>query len=108
MPGFAGKISLYTGKNPVFDQYGIEIDIERALGRKVWLKSGGYIIIDQTEALTAIDVNTGKYVGKRNQEETILKTNLAFSYSSWLSIIISLTSWVNMSLTLRSIMFNSW
>ena len=54
----------------------MEIEISRALGRKVWLKSGGYIIVDQTEALTAIDVNTGRYVGKRTLEDTILKTNL--------------------------------
>ena len=52
------------------------MEISRALGRKVWLKSGGYIIIEQTEALTAIDVNTGRFVGKRDQEETILETNL--------------------------------
>jgi ribonuclease G len=60
----------------VFDHHGVEIEISRALGRKVWLKSGGYIIIDQTEALTTIDINTGRYVGKRTLEDTILKTNL--------------------------------
>src|SRR3989338_4873652 len=76
MPALKSKIDLYTGKDPIFDTYGIEIEIERALGRKIWLKSGGYIVIDQTEALVAIDVNTGRYVGKRNLEETILKTNL--------------------------------
>lgn len=69
-------IELYRGGEPIFEGYGLELEIERALGRKVWLKSGGYIVIDQTEALTTIDVNTGKFVGKRNQEETILKTNL--------------------------------
>lgn len=69
-------IELYTGSEPIFDAYDLEIEIERALGRKVWLKSGGSIVIDQTEALVAIDVNTGKFVGKRSQEETILKTNL--------------------------------
>lgn len=69
-------IELYTGQEPIFDSYGIELEIGRALDRKVWLKSGGYIVIDQTEALTAIDVNTGKFVGKRSQEETILQTNL--------------------------------
>ena len=69
-------IELYQGAEPIFDSYGMEVEIERALGRKVWLKSGGYIAIDQTEALNAIDVNTGKFVGKRSQEETILKTNL--------------------------------
>ncbi|MBI4378242.1 MAG: Rne/Rng family ribonuclease [Nitrospinae bacterium] len=76
MPGLKSRIELYTGKDPLFDAYGIDIEIERALGKKIWLKSGGYIIIEQTEALTAIDVNTGKFVGKRNPEETILKTNL--------------------------------
>jgi ribonuclease G len=61
---------------PIFDYYSIEIDIDEALHRKVWLKSGGYIIIEQTEALTSIDINTGRYVGKRSLEETIFKTNL--------------------------------
>ena len=67
---------MYEGSEPIFDHFSVEVDINRALGRKVWLKSGGYIIIDQAEALTAIDVNTGRYVGKRNLEDTILKTNL--------------------------------
>lgn len=71
-----GKIELYEGIEPIFDAYGIELDISRALGRKVWLKSGGYIVIDQTEAMTVIDVNTGKFVGKEELEDTILKTNL--------------------------------
>ncbi len=70
------KIELYEGQEPLFDAFGVELDISRAMGRKVWLKSGGYIVIDQTEAMTVIDVNTGKYVGKENLEETILKTNL--------------------------------
>ena len=69
-------VELHDGSEPVFDAYGIEVEIARALGKKVWLKSGGYIIIDQTEALTVIDVNTGKFVGKTNLEDTILKTNL--------------------------------
>jgi len=73
---FLGKIDLYEGIEPIFDAYGIEVDISRALGRKVWLKSGGYIVIDQTEAMTVIDVNTGKFVGKEELEDTILKTNL--------------------------------
>ncbi|RJO74296.1 MAG: Rne/Rng family ribonuclease [Myxococcales bacterium] len=76
LPNFKSNVELYEGPEPIFDHFGIEMDINRALGRKVWLKSGGYIIIDQAEALTAIDVNTGRYVGKRNLEETILKTNL--------------------------------
>jgi len=71
-----GKIELYEGTEPIFDAFGIELDISKALGKKVWLKSGGYIIIDQTEAMTVIDVNTGKFVGKEELEDTILKTNL--------------------------------
>jgi ribonuclease G len=73
---FLGQIELYEGTEPIFDAFGIEFDIARALGRKVWLKSGGYIVIDQTEAMTVIDVNTGKFVGKEELEDTILKTNL--------------------------------
>lgn len=76
MPNAVSKVELYTGREPIFDAYGIEIEISRALGRKVWLKSGGYIVIDHTEALTSIDVNTGRYVGKNTLEETILKINL--------------------------------
>ncbi|MFQ5559374.1 MAG: ribonuclease E/G [Nitrospinota bacterium] len=76
LPEVTEKIEPYRGKEPIFDAYGIEAEIERALGRKIWLKSGGSIVIDQAEALTAIDVNTGKFVGKKSQEETILKTNL--------------------------------
>ncbi len=70
------RIELYTGSAPIFDQFGVETKIDSNLGRKVWLKSGGYLIVDQSEALTAIDVNTGRYVGKRDLEETVLKTNL--------------------------------
>tara|TARA_B100000315_G_scaffold115921_1_gene106320 strand:- start:2928 stop:4472 length:1545 start_codon:yes stop_codon:yes gene_type:complete len=76
MPSFKSRVKLHNGKEPIFEAYGLEMEIEKALRRKVWLKSGGYITIDQTEALVAIDVNTGKYVGKENPEETILKTNL--------------------------------
>lgn len=75
-PRLHNKIALYDGREPIFDALGIELDISRALDRKVWLKSGGYIVIDQTEAMTVIDVNTGKFVGKENLENTILKTNL--------------------------------
>lgn len=75
-PRLEEKIELYTGTEPIFDAYGIELEISRSLGRRVWLKSGGYIVIDQTEAMTVIDVNTGKFVGKENLEDTILKTNL--------------------------------
>lgn len=78
MPERAGHIELYQGDEPIFDAYGIEDEIGRALSRKVPLPSGGYLIIDQAEALTAIDVNTGRFVGKgsRDLEETALKTNL--------------------------------
>lgn len=75
-PKLTTKIELYEGSEPIFDAYGIELEIPKTLGRRVWLKSGGYIVIDQTEALTAIDVNTGKFVGKATLEDTILKTNL--------------------------------
>jgi ribonuclease G len=70
------KIELYEETEPIFDAFGIELDIARAIGRRVWLKSGGYIVVDQTEAMTVIDVNTGKFVGKEGLEDTILKTNL--------------------------------
>ena len=76
MPRTVGKLELYRGERPVFDLFGIEEEIARALARRVDLKSGGYLIIDQTEALTTIDVNTGGYVGSRNFEDTIFKTNL--------------------------------
>jgi len=69
-------IELHEGPEPIFRHYGIEGRIDANLERKVWLKSGGYLIIDQTEALTSIDVNTGRFVGKRNLEDTVLKTNL--------------------------------
>jgi ribonuclease G len=75
-PKLKYSVELYNGIDPLFDTYGIEMEISRALEKKIWLKSGGYIVIEQTEAMTAIDVNTGSYVGKRNVEETILKTNL--------------------------------
>ncbi|CCQ90795.1 Ribonuclease G [Nitrospina gracilis 3/211] len=76
LPELVDKIELYKESVPIFDYFGIEIEINRALGRKIWLKSGGFITIDQTEALVAIDVNTGKFVGHSDPEETILKTNL--------------------------------
>lgn len=76
MPSLKDSVELYEGSEPIFDAYNIEGDISRALRRKVWLKSGGYIVIEHTEALVSIDVNTGRYVGKHNLEETILKTNL--------------------------------
>jgi ribonuclease G len=75
-PNLRYSVELYEGREPIFDAYGIEMEINRALDKKIWLKSGGYIVIESTEALTVIDVNTGSYVGKRNLEETIAKTNL--------------------------------
>lgn len=76
MPRYVDRVQPHDRHEAIFDTYGVEIELNRALGRKVWLKSGGYLIIDQTEALTAVDVNTGRFVGKRNLEETITKTNL--------------------------------
>src|SRR5690625_7785157 len=69
-------MELYDGVSPLFDLYGVEDEIRRALKRSVALKSGGYVVIDQTEAMATIDVNTGSYLGHRNLEETIYKTNL--------------------------------
>jgi ribonuclease G len=76
VPALAPRVKLYEGSAPIFEATGIEKEIEKALRRRVWLKSGGYIVIDQTEALISIDVNTGKYVGKRDLEQTVLKINL--------------------------------
>jgi ribonuclease G len=76
LPEAVDCIELYTSERPLFDLYGIEEEIQKALARKVQLKSGGYLIIDQTEAMTTVDVNTGAFVGHRNLEETIFKTNL--------------------------------
>jgi ribonuclease G len=76
MPKFKSKVSLYSSPRPLFDQYEIDIEISRSLERKIWLKSGGYIVVDEAEALVVIDVNTGRYVGKKDFEDTILKTNL--------------------------------
>jgi ribonuclease G len=76
---FSGRVQHYTGDRPLFDLFGVEDEIERALARRVPLKSGGYLIIDQTEALTTIDVNTGGFVGGRNFDDTIFKTNLEAS-----------------------------
>jgi ribonuclease G len=79
MPNLAPKVKLYSKPFPIFDEYGVQIEIDKALKSKVWLKSGGSIVINQTEALVAIDVNTGRYVGKKSSgrlEDTIVKTNL--------------------------------
>ena len=76
MPNLKDNVRFHDSTEPIFDTYNLEGDISRALRKKIWLKSGGYIVIELTEALVAIDVNTGRYVGKHNLEETILKTNL--------------------------------
>jgi ribonuclease G len=78
MPSLLPRVKLYTKDYPIFEEYGVQAEIDKALRSKVWLKSGGYLVINQTEALVAIDVNTGRYVGKRTGrlEDTILKTNL--------------------------------
>ncbi len=76
LPHLKKNIKLYEGKDNIFDTYGFELEINRAMGKKIWLKSGGNITIDQTEALIAIDVNTGKFVGRKNLEDTILRTNM--------------------------------
>ncbi len=76
MPRLRDSVELYQGRESIFEAYGVEAEIARALEHKIWLKSGGYVVIEKTEALTSIDVNTGRYVGGYNLEETILKTNL--------------------------------
>ena len=76
MPSAADKLQLYKGERPIFDLFNIDEEVGKALGRRVDLKSGGYLIVDQTEALTTVDVNTGGFVGARNFDETIFKTNL--------------------------------
>ncbi len=78
MPSLASRVKLYSKDYPIFEEYGVQTEIDKALKSKVWLKSGGSIVINQTEALVAIDVNTGRYVGKRTGrlEDTIVKTNL--------------------------------
>ncbi|NLY38792.1 MAG: Rne/Rng family ribonuclease [Firmicutes bacterium] len=75
-PHLKKKVKLYTQPRPIFEHYGVEREVEKALDGQVWLKSGGYLIFDETEALTVVDVNTGRYTGKRNLADTILKTNL--------------------------------
>ncbi len=75
-PKLRGRLQLYSDETPIFDQFGVEPEIEKSLRRKVWLKSGGYLIIDETEALTVIDVNSGKFTGGHSLGETILRTNM--------------------------------
>ena len=81
MPNLVGKLRRYGGERPLFDLHGVEEEIERALARRVDLKSGGYLIIDQTEAMTTIDVNTGGYVGGRNFDDTVFRTNLEAAHA---------------------------
>lgn len=81
IPDLEGKVEYYPGERPIFDIYGVEDEIRKSLERKVQLKSGGYLVIDQTEAMTTIDVNTGAFVGHRTLEETIFKTNLEATQS---------------------------
>ena len=81
MPKAAEKLQLYKGERPIFDLYSIDDEIAKALGRRVELKSGGYLIVDQTEALTTVDVNTGGFVGARNFDDTIFKTNLEAAHA---------------------------
>ncbi|SPY68787.1 Ribonuclease G [Providencia stuartii] len=76
VPEMTAKLELYQGNQPIFDLFDVENEIQRAMDRKVELKSGGYLIIDQTEAMTTIDINTGAFVGHRNLEETIFNTNI--------------------------------
>jgi len=81
IPTMDGRIDYYQGERPLFDLYSVEDEIQKALSRKVALKSGGHVVIDQTEAMTTVDVNTGAFVGHRNLEETIFKTNLEASHA---------------------------
>jgi ribonuclease G len=76
LPEEGCEVSYFAERDPVFEVYGIEIEIAKLLQKKIWLKSGGYIVLDYTEALTVIDVNTGRYLGRKDLEDTILRTNL--------------------------------
>jgi ribonuclease G len=76
MPQLSSKLTLYRGERALFDLFDIDSEINKALGRRVDLKSGGYLMIDQTESMTTIDVNTGSFVGARNLDDTVFKTNL--------------------------------
>ena len=81
MPAAASKLQHYKGERPIFDLFAVDEEIARALGRRVDLKSGGYLVVDQTEALTTVDVNTGGFVGARNFDDTIFKTNLEAAHA---------------------------
>jgi ribonuclease G len=81
MPDLAERVEHYAGERPVFDLYGVEDEIQRAMLKEVPLKSGGHLIVDQTEAMTTVDVNTGSFLGQRNLEETVYRTNLEAAQS---------------------------
>jgi ribonuclease G len=81
-PELRPRVREYSASLPVFDHYGIEAEIRKSLDRRVWMKKGGYLVIEQTEALVSIDVNTGRFTGKRNQEDTILQTNLIAAHEA--------------------------
>ncbi len=81
MPDLAGRVEHYSGERPVFDLYGVEDEIQKAMLKEVPLKSGGHLIVDQTEAMTTVDVNTGSFLGQRNLEETVYRTNLEAAQS---------------------------
>ena len=76
LPQYKKRIARFKGERPLFDTYDLDLEIQRAIGRKIWLKSGGYIVVDEAEALVVIDVNTGRFVGKKHLEDTILTTNV--------------------------------
>ena len=76
LPHLKSRVQLYKGNKPVFDQFDLEPELDKMLNRKVWIKKGAYLVIDQTEAMVTIDVNTGRFVGRRDQENTIFQTNL--------------------------------
>ncbi|MFY8206363.1 MAG: ribonuclease E/G, partial [Arenimonas sp.] len=81
MPGLSDRIQHYSGERPIFDLYGVEDEIGRALDKQVPLKSGGYLVFDQTEAMTSVDINTGSFLGQKNLEETAYRTNLEAAQS---------------------------
>jgi ribonuclease G len=76
MPDLKDRVQQYRGSDPIFDTFGVEVEINKSIGQRVWLKSGGYLIIDRAEALTAIDVNSGKFVGSKSLEDTTTQCNL--------------------------------
>jgi len=75
-PALKGRVKLYKEKTPIFDYYNIEPELEKMMDRRIWIKKGAYLVIDQTEAMVTIDINTGRFVGRKDQESTILRTNL--------------------------------